>query len=69
MDQIIIESVLNNWRKLVEYLPSMDEKQVKMLLDHEVANQKRKVFVEYLHQRYCKHRMLRERNELMEAIK
>lgn len=69
MEQMIINSALSSWRRLVEFLPTLREDQVKMLLDHELANGQRKVFIEYLHQRYCKLRMQRERAELMGAIK
>ena len=68
MEQMIIDSALSSWRRLVEFLPTLREDQVKMLLDHEVANRKRKIFVEYLHQRYNKLRMKRERAELMEVF-
>lgn len=55
-----------NWRALNKHLSGMDEKQVKAMLEREMATSKRVTMVERLHQRYNALRGTRERLELLQ---
>ena len=60
--------VLKNWSSLTANLNSLDESQVKFLLDYEMENSPRKTFVERLHARYTMLRSQRERAEMVASI-
>jgi hypothetical protein len=59
---------MNNWRSLNQTLNSLNEKQVKALLDDEIVGQRRTTFLKRLHQRYCILRAARERAEIFSAV-
>lgn len=56
---------LENWRVLNRHLNTFDEEKVRMLLEHEVKNRRRAMFLQRLHQRYSAMRASRERIELL----
>jgi hypothetical protein len=56
---------LENWRVLNQHLNTFDEDEVKALLDHEIQNRGRAMFLQRLHQRYNALRVSRERIELL----
>ena len=58
-----------NWATLNVVLRECTEDEVKRMLDEEVTVHRRSVFIKRLHQRYNSLRALRERKELMAAIK
>lgn len=58
-----------NWRELAAKLSSLDEAEVKTLLDAEMAGPRRVYFVQRLHQRYSSLRTTRERLELLDALR
>ena len=58
-----------NWATLNVVLREYTEEEAKRMLDEEVKIHRRSVFIKRLHQRYNSLRALRERKELMEAIK
>ena len=58
-----------NWRDLTARLGDLTEKEVKALLDEEIAQHKRPAIIRRLHQRYSSLRTMRERDELLERIK
>lgn len=68
MDEVIISTVLANWSALIGSIYKLPEDQIKMLLDHEITHNRRKRFVERLHQRYSSLRLQRERKEIMEGL-
>lgn len=58
-----------NWVQLNTTLPTLNEQQVKDLLEEERAGARRPTFLERLHQRYVALRSARERAEIMaEAV-
>jgi hypothetical protein len=59
---------MNNWRSLNQTLNSLNEEQVKALLDDEIVGQRRTTFLKRLHQRYCILRAARERAEIFSAV-
>jgi hypothetical protein len=59
---------MNNWRTLNQTLNSLNEAQVKALLDEEIVGQRRTTFLKRLHQRYCILRAARERAEIFSAV-
>jgi hypothetical protein len=61
--------VLKNWSSLTANLHTLSEDQIKFLMDHEMANEPRKTFVERLHARYTMLRSQRERSEMVATIK
>ena len=58
-----------NWATLNVVLRECTEEEAKRMLDEEVTVHRRSVFIKRLHQRYNSLRALRERKELMAAIK
>lgn len=54
-----------NWYELNARLPGLNETEVKNLLDQERVNERRKSFLERLHQRFTSLRAARERAEIM----
>lgn len=56
---------LENWRHLNQHLNTFDEEKVRMLLEHEIKNRRRAMFLQRLHQRYNALRVSRERIELL----
>lgn len=56
---------LENWRVLNQHLNTFDEEKVRILLEHEVKNRRRAMFLQRLHQRYNALRVSRERIELL----
>jgi hypothetical protein len=56
---------LENWRVLNQHLNTLNEEEVKALLDHEIQNRARAMFLQRLHQRYNAMRVSRERIELL----
>jgi hypothetical protein len=56
---------LENWRVLNQHLNTLNEEEVKALLDHEIHNRARAMFLQRLHQRYNAMRVSRERIELL----
>jgi hypothetical protein len=56
---------LENWRVLNQHLNTLNEDEVKALLDHEIQNRARAMFLQRLHQRYNAMRVSRERIELL----
>lgn len=61
----MIEVAMADWANMNTMLSSFTEEEIKSMLDGEVAGKKRRLFIERLHQRYCKLRMIRERKELL----
>lgn len=59
---------MNNWRSLNQTLNSLNEEQVKAMLDDEIVGQRRTTFLKRLHQRYCILRAARERAEIFSAV-
>lgn len=57
-----------DWRAFVALLPTLDEKQVKDMLDVEVEQHRRPAYARRLHQRYAALRTQRERKDIMERI-
>lgn len=60
---------LDNWTTLNLLINTLDEKEVKELLNKEVNKNKRQVFVIRLHRRLCTLRASRERLALLNKIK
>lgn len=58
-----------NWQSMVASLRSMDEDEVKDLLDEELTKHKRPAIARRLHQRYSALRTQRERKAILERIK
>lgn len=56
---------LENWRVLNQHLNTFNEEKVRVLLEHEVKNRCRAMFLQRLHQRYSALRVSRERIELL----
>ena len=56
------------WHQVCGQLTSMTEQQISDLLQEEINEHKRPVFVRRLHQRYCTLRAARERAEIMKKI-
>ncbi len=63
MDEYLTR-LLNDWATLNKHLPSLTEDQLVTMIKHEIVSGKRKRFVERLHQRFCRLRDRRERDEL-----
>lgn len=59
----------SNWHDLNVVLTMRNERQVKAMLDEEVAVHKRPTYLVRIHQRYSTLRAQRERQELLERIK
>lgn len=55
------------WAVLTETVGDMDETTVKAWLLYEVSTHKRASYITRLHQRYCKLRDAREREELLQG--
>lgn len=53
------------WEAFIAALSTMDEATVFGLINYEVSTKGRKAYVTRLHQRYCKLRDVRERDELL----
>jgi hypothetical protein len=56
---------LENWRVLNQHLNTFGEEKVRALLEHEMKNRCRAMFLQRLHQRYNALRVSRERIELL----
>ena len=59
-----MEQTALNWETLIAQVGQMDENTVKAWINYENSTYKRKSFLTRLHQRYCKLRDARERDEL-----
>lgn len=59
----------SNWHDLNVILAMRTERQVKAMLDEEVASHKRATYLVRMHQRYTTLRAARERKELLERIR
>lgn len=57
------------YRYLLKVINTLNEAELKKLLDQELAGQCRRTFLERVHQRYSSLRMQRERHELMLKVK
>ena len=57
------------WQTLAVKLPDYSEAELQQMLDDEITTHKRSAIARRLHQRLCKLRMVREREELMERMK
>lgn len=64
---MIEKTTVGSWEDFIKDLPKLQEEQLKQLINYELSTSNRKTFVERMHQRYCKLRMLREREELMKG--
>jgi hypothetical protein len=58
-----------SWQTLAVKLPEYSEEEVEQMLNDEISTHKRAAIARRLHQRLCKLRMLRERDELTERMK
>jgi hypothetical protein len=58
-----------SWQTLAVKLPEYSEEEIEQMLDDEISTHKRTAIARRLHQRLCKLRMLRERDELTERMK
>lgn len=56
---------VGTWEQFIVDLPKLREDQLKVLINYELSTTRRVSFVERMHQRYCKLRNRRERDELM----
>ncbi len=61
--------ILENWDTFRLGLMALSEEDVKAVLDHELANGKRRSYVDRIHARYSMLRNLRERAELLSSLK
>ena len=57
------------WQTIAVKLPDYDEATLEQMLDDEIHKHKRAAIARRLHQRLCKLRSMREREELMERMK
>lgn len=58
---------IKTWADMVDRIGGLDEAEVKALLNYEIAKYNRQTIVTRLHQRYCKLRMRREREEIAQG--
>jgi hypothetical protein len=57
--------ILKSWRELMTKLPEMDEVTLRESINYEASVYKRKAFITRMHQRYCRLRADRERQQLL----
>ena len=65
VEQIMMMAMLNDYAVLNRELSSLTEEQLWTLIETELANRKRKSFLERIHQRFGKLKIARERAELL----
>ena len=65
MEQIMMMAMLNDYAVLNRELSTLTEQQLWSLIELELANRKRKSFLERIHQRFGKLKIARERAELL----
>ena len=68
MDMMMI-AALNGWAELNRVISSFSEEQINTMLEHELANKRRKTFVRRIHERLTTMRTKREREELLNGLK
>jgi len=59
-----VEKMLRDYNYLNNQLHTLTEAELRSMLNYELSTKKRKVYLERLHQRYCKLRDIRERQEI-----
>ena len=64
---MLLVSLLEDWNILNTAMSKMAESDIKEILNHECTHKRRSYFIERLHQRYCKLRKDRERDELLQG--
>ncbi len=57
--------VIKSWRELSGKLMEMDEETLRESINYEASVYKRKIFITRMHQRYCRLRADRERQQLI----
>ncbi len=66
-----IDEVLKNWFSFVQLVPDLTEEELEKALKKEMSKtgQKRKMYATRLHQRICRLRGKREREEILKVCK
>lgn len=68
MEQMLMDALLNDYGLLNHELSKLREDQLLKLMEREIETQKRKSFVERIHQRYAKLKTARERAEIFARL-
>lgn len=55
---------IKSWSDMVKRIQSLDEEETKALLNYEIVKYGRKMIIQRLHQRYCRLRRDRERQNI-----